>query len=118
MNRLSTLGLGAICSFLAGCATLPPGWAEYREATKCHLQNKNEECDKAYEKAIKKNSKLPGLHASYGSHLFRRGDAAAAKEHFNEELENHPHSRPAILVVYRDAPDSASATAKVPKGGE
>lgn len=118
MKKLSLLGLGAFSTLFSACATLPRGWAEYREATKCHLQNKNEECDKAYEKAISKNSKLPGLHASYGSHLFRRGDAAAAKEHFDQELANHPLSRPSILVVYQDAPDSAAATAKLPKEGK
>jgi len=111
MKTDSMLGLCATCALLlAACATLPPGWAEYREATKCHLENKDKECDAAYEKAIKKNAKLPGVHASYGSHLFRRGDAAAAREQFDAELENHPVSRPAILIVLKERQDSTVTT--------
>lgn len=130
MKNAPSLGLAvSFALLLTACATLPPGWKEYREATKCHLQNKNEECDKAYEKAIKKNTKIPGLHASYGSHLFRRGDAAGAEEHFKAEMETHPRSQQAILVVFKGATpapakdpvpvpatDSAAATTKIRKG--
>jgi hypothetical protein len=116
MKNGSVPGLIASCAFLlSACASLPPGWKEYREATKCHLQNKNEECDKSYEKAIKKNPKLPGLRSSYASHLFRRGDAAGAEDHFKAEMENHPRSQQAILVVYKGRPDSASLISKTPK---
>jgi hypothetical protein len=116
MKSLYSLGLYASTAFLlSACASLPPGWKEYRAATKCHLQNKNEECDPAYEKAIKKNPKLPGLQASYGSHLYRRGDAAGAEEHFKAEMETHPVSKHAILVVFKGGPDSASAITKTPK---
>lgn len=98
--KLSSMGSVAFAALMfSGCASLPPGWAEYKAATKCHLQNKNDECDKSYQKAIKKNPKLPGLQASYASHLYRRGDAASAEEHFRAEIENHPHSQKAIGVV-------------------
>lgn len=102
MKTISSLGLlPSVALLLSACASLPPGWKEYREATKCHLQNKNEECDPSYEKAIKKNSHLPGLQASYASHLFRRGDASGAEEHFKAEIENHPRAEKSILVVMK-----------------
>ena len=84
---------------LFGCAAQSNGWPEYRAAMRCHLESKNEECDGSYEAAIKANPRLPGLQSSYASHLFRRGDAAGAQEHFRSELENHPKSEQAIKVV-------------------
>ena len=128
MKNAPFIGLAmSFAILLTACASLPRGWKEYREATKCHLQNKNEECDESYEQAIKKNPKIPGLQASYASHLFRRGDAAGAEEHFKAEMEAHPRSQQAILVVFKGAapakdevpvsvPDSASATTKLHKG--
>jgi hypothetical protein len=111
MKTDSLPGICAICALLlAACAPVPPGWAEYREAMRCHLENKDTECDAAYEKAIAKNARLPGVHASYGSHLFRRGDAAAARAQFDAELVNHPLSRPAILIVLKERRDSAATS--------
>lgn len=117
MKNITSLGLlSSVALLLSACASLPPGWKEYREATKCHLQNKNEECDKSYEKAIKKNSHLPGLRASYASHLFRRGDAAGAEEHYKAEIENHPRAEKSILVVMNKPAlgGAASEPAKAP----
>jgi hypothetical protein len=109
MKHVSLL-LFASSVLMVGCAGLPPGWAEYREAMKCDLQNKNEECDATYEKAIHKNPKLPGLQASFASHLYRRGDAANAQAHFNEEMQNHPVSGKAIGVVLgKNSKDAAAA---------
>lgn len=89
-----------ITLLVSGCANQPSsGWPEYREAMRCHLESRNEECDRAYEAAIKLNPKLPGLQSSYASHLYRRGDVAGAEEHFRAELENHPKSGKAIKVV-------------------
>lgn len=100
-NAQSIAALSLALSFLvSGCAIQPStGWPEYRAAMRCHLESRNEECDQAYEAAIKANPKLPGLHSSYASHLHRRGDAAGAEEHFRAELENHPKSEKAIKVV-------------------
>ena len=82
---------------LAGCATT--GWPEYRAAMKCHLEAKAEACDEQYEKALKANPKLPGLRASYASHLHRRGQSDLAEKHFQAEMEQHPGSRKAVKVV-------------------
>jgi hypothetical protein len=97
---------------LQGCAGLPPGWVEYRSAMKCHFQGKDTECDKDYEKAIKKNDKLPGVHASYGTHLLKRGDAQTAKEQFDQEVANHPVSETSVKLVFKNikSPDSAPST--------
>lgn len=111
MKTDSMLGICATCALLlAACAPPQPGWAEYRQAMRCHFENRDAECDAAYEKAIAKNAKLPGVHASYGSHLFRRGDAAAARAQFDAELANHPLSRPAILIVLKERRDTAATS--------
>lgn len=116
MTKLFLVGIYASTVLLfTACASLPPGWDEYREAMKCHFQNKNEECDKAYETAIKKNPKLPGLQASYASHLYQRGDATGAQEHFQAEIENHPRSQQAIAVVLRVKADSLAKTSPIRK---
>jgi hypothetical protein len=97
---------------LQGCAGLPPGWVEYRSAMTCHFQGKDPECDKDYEKAIKKNDKLPGVHASYGTHLLKRGDSQTAKEQFEMEVANHPLSEPSVKLVFKNvkSPDSSATT--------
>jgi hypothetical protein len=102
--------LGAALLLLQGCAGLPPGWAEYRSAMKCHFQGKDTECDQDYEKAIKKNDKLPGVHASYGTHLLKRGDSQTAKEQFEQEVANHPVSETSVKLVFKNikSPDSTS----------
>ncbi len=102
---------------LQGCSTLPPGWPEYRSAMKCHFQGKDAECDKDYARAIKKNDMLPGVHASYGTHLLKRGEMQAAQEQFQKEVENHPVSTVAVQVVFKNVktPDS-TATGRITPG--
>jgi predicted Zn-dependent protease len=116
MRKFFLVGLSAWCVImLSACAGLPPGWAEYKEAMKCHFQNKNEECNQEYESAIKKNPKLPGLQASYASHLFQHGNAAEAEEHFRSEQENHPRSQQAIAVVMKVNADSLAKSSPHPQ---
>jgi Tfp pilus assembly protein PilF len=67
-----------------------------------------------YEKAIKKNNKLQGVHASYGTHLLKQGDVSGAQKEFALEIENHPLSEKSVgLAMTKQArPDSTSGSAK------
>ena len=75
----------AVTTGIIGCAN--PGWVQYRAAMKCHFQDKDEECNTHYEKAIKLNKELPGVYSSYASHLYKHGNTPEAHEKFKIEIE-------------------------------
>lgn len=107
-------------AFFVGCASLPPGWDEYKSAMKCHFQGKDAECDKDYEKAIEKNDKLQGVHASYGTHLLKRGEVQPAQEQFKKEIENHPVSETSVNLAFKNVkhPDSTVSALRKTSGGK
>lgn len=76
----------------------------------CHFNGKQEECDKPYQKAIKKNEKLQGVHASYGTHLLKRGDLENAKQEFAKEITYHPTSEKTVNLAFKQTgkPDSSA----------
>ncbi len=87
------------------CSPMPPEWKAYREAMKCHFQNKGVECDKHYEKAISKSKKgkIPvGLHASYGVHQHVNGNSSAAAENFRKEIEINPDLKKAVTLALQN----------------
>lgn len=105
--------LGTALAFV-GCSSIPRGWKEYREAMTCHFDGKQAECDPTYEKAIKKNTKLQGVHASYGTHLLKQGNMTEAQKEFAIEMENHPFSSKAIGLALNKPgrPDSTTGSSE------
>lgn len=82
---------------LGGCAS---PWVKYQEAIRCHLDKKGPECDAKYQEAIEGDSKMAGVHSSYGTHLLSTGRTEEAKAEFKKEQENYPtESAKAILAL-------------------
>jgi Tfp pilus assembly protein PilF len=105
---------GLISSFvISGCAGLPTGWKEYRSAITCDLEGKQDECDKDYEKAIRKNPQMQGVHASFGTHLLKRGEVQPAQEEYAKEQEFHPVSTTAVNLALKSV--SKQSTPSSPK---
>lgn len=74
-------------ALLGGCAS---PWIAYQEAIRCHLDDKGPECDAKYQKAIQQDTKMPGVHSSFGTHLLLQGKADQAAEEFKLEQQNYP----------------------------
>ena len=92
---------------LGGCAS---PWVSYQEAVRCHLDDKGPECNAKYQKAIQQNTKMPGIHSSYGTHLLLQGNTDQATEEFKLEQQNYPtESSKAIGAILN--PTAAAATA-------
>ena len=92
---------------LGGCAS---PWVSYQEAVRCHLDDKGPECDAKYAKAIKADSKMRGIHSSYGTHLLLQGKADQANQEFQLEQQNYPNeSSKAIALLLRPASGAGSA---------
>lgn len=72
---------------LGGCAS---PWVAYQEAVRCHLDDKGPECDAKYQKAIGQDTKMQGVHSSYGTHLLLQGKTDQANEEFKIEQLNYP----------------------------
>ena len=107
-NLLVLAGL----ALLGGCAS---PWVSYQEAVRCHLDDKGPECDAKYQKAIQQNSKMPGVHSSYGTHLLLEGKADQASEEFKLEQQNYPtESSKAIGAILNPSAAAASAAPAVP----
>lgn len=83
--------------FLSGCASNPE-WKHYREAQACHFQH-GDFCGSRYRDAIRANPKLPGVHASYGTHLISKGEVDKGIKELNIEMANHPESKVALQIV-------------------
>ncbi len=103
--------LTASCLLLAGCASNP--WIPYQEAVRCHLDDKGPECNAKYQKAIKANPKLRGVHASYGTHLLLQGNKDEAEKEFKTERENYPNesSQSIAMLLNPTAATAQAATA-------
>ena len=84
---------------LGGCAS-NPAWTHYRSAQTCHFKQ-GENCQKFYNKAIVADSKLPGLHSSFGAHLISKGKIQEGVEEMNIEIQNHPESKHAMSIVLK-----------------
>jgi hypothetical protein len=107
-NLLLFVGL----ALLGGCAS---PWVAYQEAVRCHLDDKGPECDGKYQKAIKQNTKMPGVHASYGTHLLLQGKADQAAEEFRLEQQNYPtESSKAIALLLNPTAVASAAEAPLP----
>lgn len=84
------------------------GWPEYRDAMACDLEGRNE-CARHYSAAIRKNPQLPGVHASYGSHLIRQGDLEKGQAELEKEYQTYPAARIAVSTFLDRRLDSAAA---------
>lgn len=99
-------------ALLGGCAS---PWVAYQEAVRCHLDDKGPECDAKYQTAIKQNTKMPGVHSSYGTHLLLQGKSDQANEEFKLEQRNYPtESAKAIALLLNPNLGAASAEATSP----
>jgi tetratricopeptide (TPR) repeat protein len=105
----------AVVLGIIGCAN--PAWVQYRSAMKCHFQDKDEECNKHYEKAIKLDKDLPGVYLSYASHLYKHGNTTEAQEKFIIEIEKHPEVEKAIRII-RDKATKPSADQETEETGD
>ena len=94
---------GLFCIFvifsLTGCA--PKAWLYYNNAMECHFKYEGD-CSELYQKAIKKDSKLPGVHASYAVHLAAQGQMDQAEVEHQKEVKNYPQSQTALAIVFSE----------------
>jgi hypothetical protein len=99
-------------ALLGGCAS---PWVSYQEAVRCHLDDKGPVCDAKYQKAIQQNTKMPGVHSSYGTHLLLEGKSDQAAEEFKLEQQNYPtESSKAIGALMNPTAAVASTAGPVP----
>lgn len=102
-------------ALLGGCAS---PWVAYQEAVRCHLDDKGPDCDPKYRKAIQLNTKMRGVHSSYGTHLLLEGKADQAAEEFKLEEQNYPTESSkaisALLHPTAGAPASEAVPVSVP----
>ncbi|MDH5545416.1 MAG: hypothetical protein OEZ43_07485 [Gammaproteobacteria bacterium] len=82
---------------ISGCVA-HPAWNQYRSAQSCHFK-KQEDCSEYYEKAIKYNERLPGVHSSYGTYLITKGHINQGIEEINTEIRHHPYSENAMKLI-------------------
>ena len=99
-------------ALLGGCAS---PWVAYQEAVRCHLDDKGPACDAKYQTAIKQNTKMPGVHSSYGTHLLLQGKTDQANEEFKLEQQNYPiESAKSIALLLNPNLGATSAGANPP----
>lgn len=92
---------------LGGCAVNP--WIPYQEAVRCHLDDKGPACDPKYQAAIKANSKMRGVHASYGTHLLLQGKTEEATREFQLEQQNYPSESSTSIAMLTNPSAAANA---------
>ena len=97
MKLFIKLALFSIAINLIGCAN--QGWIYYRQAMKCHFQDKGQECNEHYEEALEENPNLPGIRSSYGIHLIKQGDNTKGQALLEEENQKYPHSQIAVKTA-------------------
>ena len=95
-KKLQCVALAGGVAFLMGCT--PAGWSEYRSGMRCTLKD-DPDCAKYYQEAIEKNPALPGLHSSYGTYLYTKGNKVLAAEQFQKEVAQYPQSKKAVEIA-------------------
>lgn len=98
-------------ALLGGCAS---PWIAYQEAVRCHLDDKGPECDAKYQKAIQQNTKMPGVHSSYGTHLLLQGKTDQAAEEFRLEQQNYPTESSKAIGALLNPTAAAAGSASTP----
>jgi len=58
----------------------------------CHLRNRGAACDEFYEASLQADTTIPGVHASYATHLLSMGKVEEANVQFALELQYHPEA--------------------------
>ncbi|MFW5660415.1 MAG: DUF4810 domain-containing protein [Oceanicaulis sp.] len=98
--RLKLLACAALAATVAACApTSRFEWGNYENSL--YAMYKNPEAVSAHETSLRAaisrgqatNRVAPGMHAELGFMLLERGDQAAAREQFAEEIRLFPESR-------------------------
>ncbi len=96
---------------LGGCAA---PWVSYENAVRCHLDDKGPDCNKLYKKAISENTKMPGIHSSYGTHLLLQGNTEEANHEFKLEQENYPQESSKAINALLNPTQAAANNAPAP----